>query len=373
MGLKHLLWQLAYIGHWVHLGAIVKWNKHEGIVPIDLFMFAFNRLCPTDFHGEPNPEHIPRRTFNRHKEDRPVPPPTYSGLVFTDDLPERPNARLATSWSNHSNSYAYVLQDYPYRSLVWSIKSYILDGTVDRLLLERLKATSIDDEAWLDAINHSEQEVHAEMRRLENWIRTSEQTKNNIIASLGVLTHPEMIARAQAKYEAAEREIAAFQRELDDLKNRDKQTLTVSNARPVLEEVIRRWDDVEIRERRTLFEAFAQSIHLTKIKRGTKMLTIRWRDHTETTERIVLVGHLWDKEDVCVLKEMVEANIDQAIIMQRFPEDEWGMIQQRYSYHCNNGRFLATYSGKKKYTRATCWFDTPEYQASQKLSNNEPS
>ncbi len=373
MALKQMLLQVAYIGHWVHQGAIVQWDNHEAIVPHDLFMFAYNRLSPTDFFGDPNPEHIPQRVFNRHKESRPVPPPTYSGLVFTDDLPERPNARIATSWANYSSSYAYVLQDYPHRSLVWSIKAYILDGIVGRMLLERLKATTIDDEAWEDAVTNSEQNNHSEVRRLENWIRTTEQTKSNIIASLGVITHPDMIARAQAKYEAAEREIAGYRRELQALREHDTQTFTLSHVRPVLETVVQRWEEVQPRERRTLFEAFAHSISLRRQHRGVKFLTVHWRDRTESTERIELFGHLWDKQDVQDLKAMVESNVDQAVIMQRFPEDEWGVIQQRYAYHCNNGRFLATYSGKRQYTRATRWIDTPEYQSSKALMSDTPS
>lgn len=75
MALKQLLLQVAYIGHWVHQGAIVQWNNHEAIVPHDLFMFAYNHLSPTDFFGDPNPEHIPQRVFSRHKESRPVPRP----------------------------------------------------------------------------------------------------------------------------------------------------------------------------------------------------------------------------------------------------------------------------------------------------------
>jgi len=373
MALKHMLLQVAYIGHWVHQGAIVQWNNHEAIVPHDLFMFAYNRLSPTDFFGDPNPAHIPQRVFNRHKENRPVPPPTYSGLVFTDDLSERPNARIATSWSNYASNYAYVLQDYPHRSLVWSIKAYILDGIVDRMLLERLRATTIDDKAWKDAITNKQQDNHSEVRRLENWIRTIEQTKSNIIASLGLLTHPDMIARAQAKYEAAEREIAGYQRELQALTERDTLTFTLSHARPILEAIVRRWDEVQPRERRTLFEDFAHSIHLTRQKRGTKFLTIRWRDHTETSERIELFGHLWEKDDIQVLREMIESNVDQATIMQRFPEDEWRVIQQRHAYHCNNGRFLATYSGKKQYARTARWMDTPEYQSSNVLMSDTPS
>jgi hypothetical protein len=86
-----------------------------------------------------------------------------------------------------------------------------------------------------------------------------------------------------------------------------------------------------------------------------------------------LFGHLWEKDDIQVLKEMVESNVDQATIMQRFPEDEWGVIQQCYAYHCNNGRFLATYSRKSQYTRATRWIDTPEYKSSNVLMSDTSS
>jgi hypothetical protein len=367
MGLKHLLWQVAYIGHWVHKGAIVQWNNHEAIIPIDLFMFAYNRLCPTDFYGDPNPEYKLQRNVNPHKETRPTPPPTYAGLIFSDDLPERPNARLAASWVKKSSTYSYTLQDYPYRSFVWSIRSYILDGLVDKLLLEHLKTINIDETTWLETVTKPEQAAHIQLHRLENWIQTAEQTKNNLITSLGVLTHPEMITRAQLKYEAAEREILALQQELSDLKNRE---ITLLDTHPIWVEIISNWEAVNNQERRKLFEMFAYSIHVKKQRRGTRFLTIRWRDNTETTEQIQLIGHLWDKADIQRLKEMVEANVDQAIIMQQFPDEKWDVIQQRYAHHCNNGRWLATYSGEKKYTRATRWIDTPEYKASKGFSND---
>jgi hypothetical protein len=36
---------------------------------------------------------------------------------------------------------------------------------------------------------------------------------------------------------------------------------------------------------------------------------------------------VWEREDVKLLKELVESNADQEVIMRAFPEDRWGTIQ----------------------------------------------
>jgi hypothetical protein len=254
--MKELLAQVAYIGHWVHHGAIVRWHNHESIVPMDLFMYAYNRLSKTDFYGDPNPDYKPYRTYNRHKrEERGGITPTYSQLLFTDDLERRPHAPLSTSWSHTAQKYHYQLQDYPWRSLVWSIKCFIADALVDRMLLERLKATTIDEAAWQEALNSTQNGDQGEIRRLEASIRQAEQTKDNIIAGLGTLTHPQMVERAQARYENIEHEIASLTAELDQIKSGDRRVHSLVQARPVLEKIVAHWDDVPQMERRHLFEA----------------------------------------------------------------------------------------------------------------------
>ena len=144
-GLQHLLINVAYIGHWIHQGVIVQWHNHEAIIPTDLFTYAYNRISTVDFHGEPNEHYVPYRPWIRHnKADRPMPPPTYSNLVYSDDLPDRPHHRLSTIWSSGNLNYKYQLY-HTYRSNVWNINTSIVDEIVDRLLLERLKATTIVD------------------------------------------------------------------------------------------------------------------------------------------------------------------------------------------------------------------------------------
>lgn len=95
--LEQALKNAVYIGCWAVNRVIVDEHNHEPIIPLDLFMFAFNRLSPVTLKGEPNPHHTPQRPWVRHeKRERPQPPPTYSGALFSYDNPHGELRRTGT-------------------------------------------------------------------------------------------------------------------------------------------------------------------------------------------------------------------------------------------------------------------------------------
>ncbi|MCK6580684.1 MAG: recombinase family protein [Anaerolineae bacterium] len=365
-GLEYMLVNVAYIGHWIHMGAVVQWNNHEPIIPLDLFMYAFNRLSPTDFHGEPNPNYVPYRPWIRHdKAERTATPPTYASLVYTDDLPNHPHKRLATIWSVVADKYEYLLNEYPYRSTVWKLRAFILDGMVDEMLLERLRDTTIDEAAWAAALASVENVDQAEVRRLKAAIRQAETSKDNIIANLGLLSNAEMVVRAQAKFEQADGEIVELKAELNRIQSGKQQSKSLADARPALEMVIARWNDVPPEEKRALFEAFARYIKVTKVTRHTKHITVFWRDGS-TSERSTTHkarGYFWDEAELETLREMFDSHVDQWEILRAFPDYAWRSLQERYAYRYGNGYYPKHYAGKKPYNRHTRWQDTAEYHA----------
>ncbi|MEQ8674204.1 MAG: recombinase family protein [Aggregatilineales bacterium] len=367
-GLQHMLINVAYIGHWIHQQVIVQWHNHEAIIPNDLFMYAYNRISPVDFYGEPNPHYVPYRPWIRHnKADRSEAPPTYSNLLYSNDLEHAPNHRLATVWNTGAKKYQYQLYDYR-RSNVWNIKTYIVDEIVDRMLLERLKATTIDEDVWQTALTSIDHGDHAEVRRLEVAIKQAQSSKDNIINSLTTLSHPEMVERAEARYKALEQELEALEAELLRLKSGEKKRLDLGEAKPVLETVIAHWEDVPRQERRDLFEAFATHIHITKITRHTKIVSVHWRDGSTVTEKAThrSLGYFWEDDALEQLREMVEGDIDQWQILKAFPDYTWKALQERYAYRYGKGRWRTDYAGKKPYGRYTRWRGTEEYRAEQK-------
>jgi hypothetical protein len=374
-GLRYLLTNVAYIGHWIHKQVIVCWNNHEAIIPLDLFMYAYNRISPTDFQGDPNPNYVPYRPWVRHyKADRQVEPPTYADLIYSDDLPEYPNHRLAAVWNTWAEEYQYQLYMQPYKSNLWNIKARNVDAIVDRLLLERLKAATIDETAWQTALESLDSGDQSEARRIEAAIRAAKQTKDNLIASLTTLTHPEMVQRAQARFESADGEIAMLTAELESVQAKRPHSLAVVQVRPALEKVIAHWDKVPRPEKRALFEGFATHIHITKISRASKRITTHWRDGSQSTYTTVRLsrGFFWESEDLENLRQMIDTNVDQVEILRTYPAYTWRALLERYAYNFGNGKRPQNYAGKRPYSNKVRWADTKEAKLGQ-LTQITPS
>jgi DNA invertase Pin-like site-specific DNA recombinase len=365
-GLMYMLTNVAYIGHWIHKGAIVQFNNHEAIVPLDLFMYAYNRLSPTDFYGQPNPDYIPYRPWIRHpKEERNQPPPTYAYLAYSDDLPEQPHKRLACIWNTGAKKYQYQLANPPYHSNVWNIRAEIVDSLVDAMLLERLEATTIDEALWQAALASHEHLDQGDIRRVQAAIRQAEQTKDNLIASLGLLSNGEMVARAQARYEATEGELVSLHEELARLQSAEQGSRSLVDARPVLETIIRRWAEVPREEKRSLFEQFATHLTITKHARHHKRLVIHWRDGS-TSERVSghkSRGYFWDEADLEKLRQMIDQHVDQVEILKAFPSMTWRSLLERYAYRWGDHHYPTHYQGKRPYPRSVSWTQTAEYKA----------
>ena len=198
---------------------------------------------------------------------------------------------------------------------------------------------------------------------------SADQTKDNLIASLGLLNNGDMIARTQARYEATEREIDALKVQLAQLKSGQKKQVNLAQARPVMETVIAHWDAVPRQERRSLFEAFATHIHLTKITRHTKTVTVHWRDGSTSSERSAHCsrGYFWEEDALQKLTWMFENNIAQVEILKAFPRYPWQALNARMRYHHGQG-YGAVYTGEKKYNRTTKWADTEEAKAEMDLA-----
>jgi hypothetical protein len=364
-GLEYMLTNVAYLGHWSYRGVIEQWHNHEAIIPEDLFMYAFNALSKVDFFGEPNPDYTPQRVYVRHKvEDRRAQPATYTGLVYSHSLPGHPFRKVNTCYLNHNDNYAYILAD-SLSHTVMSIHSKILDPVVDKLLLERLEATTIDDETWREALDGTQQSDQGDVRRIEQDIRAAERAKQTILDNLKTIANPEIVKNLEASYEANDREIARLRVELERVKANVGQHSVMLEARPTLELIIQRWQDVPHQQRRELFEAFARRIIVDKKGDVKRHVVIEWRDGT-TSETVFRSGRtqytLTDDE----AKKMVDMIYDQRPqweILREFPELNWEGIVHRFYHHDNHsGRIGEVYKQPRKYTYQQTWYDTKEYQ-----------
>jgi DNA invertase Pin-like site-specific DNA recombinase len=366
-GLHDLLINVAYLGFWLHQGVIVHRHNHAPLIDTSLFMWAFNHISSTDFNGDPNPDYIPYRPFVRHApEKRTCPKPTYSGLVLSDDLPGIPMRRLAIGYSQDHDVYDYVLHSRT-REKAWTIRSEQIDSAIDELLLERLRATTIDDAAWKTALGDAEQGSYADLRRIRQAIKSAERTRQIILDNLKTVSNPAIVKNLEASYEANERELSRLKVELEQAQITGDRKGMLLEARPVIELVIARWQAIPRPERRDLFEAFAHHVKVSRVDRASKRLVVYWRDAT-TSEVIIRrydITRSWERADLEKLRDMMEGGAHQVEIMRAFPESSWRNIIDRYNYHFNERRWTNPYKGDRKYYEYHRWTDTEEYKAEQ--------
>jgi DNA invertase Pin-like site-specific DNA recombinase len=366
-GLGNLLTNAVYIGHWAHGGVIVQQHNHEPIVPLDLFMYAFNRLSRHTLNGEPNPDYMPHRPWVRHtKAERGVEPPTYTRCVYSTDVPGMALRRLSTNWQPKNQQYVYALYGTD-RKRIWYMMARFIDTAIDDLLLERLEATTIDEEAWRKAVELSQDGVQVDVRRIQTAIRSAEQAQRSIVENLKALTHPDLVKQLQDDYIASEREIERLKAELKHLQYDKGYQRLLLEARPVLEMVVARWSEVAPEDRRELFEAFAQHAIVNRPNRITRCVTVIWRDGSRTIRTGTRDGNYtypWTEAERARLYELVTNRASQIELLRAFPGANWRMIRERYTYHFGNPAWRSIYRrSQTKYGPYIRWQDTAEFRA----------
>ncbi|GEM_PF-4589798 len=258
----------------------------------------------------------------------------FAGYLFSDQLEDYNLRRFSTIWNYKNDNYNYILQD-KLANTVFTIVDRYIDEPVSEMLRDRLLATSIDDEAWSQALQSNEQDGFSEHRRIQNEIKAAERNKQTILANLKSLANPELVQNLEASYEANQRDIERLEAELEMLEARGNKNEDLSQARPAIQLIVERWDDVPRKQKRSLFEAFAHRVIVRRDDRLHRHLVVQWRDGTETIHRFT-----WGQrsikltaEDKALLKKLVDENAPQIEIMRAFPQLKWRYIQKRYAYH----------------------------------------
>lgn len=364
-GFRNVFRNAIYIGCWAVNRVIVDYHNHEPIIPLDLFMFAFNRLSPVNLEGEPNPHYAPQRPWVRHdKRERQRPPPTYSGAVFSSDTPDGSLWRMGTHWQIKWQGYTYAVTDKDRIKSVWRVSASAVDEQIDQLVLDRLRLTTIDEATWQQAIATTHNKSHIDIRRVQNAIRTTENAQYGIVESLKAVHHPELIQRLEADFIANQQTLDQLKHELQRLKASRTERQSLLDARPVLETIIQRWSDIPAEQRRDLFDAFAHHAEVERVDRYKRRLIIHWRDQSQSCSEFQPQKKYfpWTPEDVEKLGQMVEAQADQIELLAAFPGATWRAIRDYYGYHFGWGVWRKHYRGQVSYGPMTRWQDTAEYK-----------
>ena len=317
---------------------------------------------------------LSRLFAGQNQHTRQAEEPIYNGLVFSNDVPEVPHKRISMSWNKQGQNYRYRLMQAKSRYMLWDVRADFVDRAVDEMLLQRLQVTTLDEALWQEALEAAQGDDR-DVSHLESEIKREKSEQDNIIASLRTLSHPDMVRRAQAQYEASERRITELELQIEASRASQRADQRMLNARPALHRIAANWASIPHNERRNLFQVFARDVLITKKSRVLKQVTVNWKDGTESNRLLRHAnyrGQLWDPEDVERLRGLFDRHATQKEILQAFPKHRWRNLRARYKYHFGSENLNYT-RDELPYSSATRWIDIEEYQAQAHNTSNNGS
>lgn len=332
-GMRKMLTNVAYIGHWPFENAVVQWDTHEPIIPEDLFMRAYNYLSTTTVNGEPNPHFVASRIKPRliPDERRKVGYPLFAGLIVFDRGDKWHTVGAEWDTTNHKYAYRAKSSERPQRNL-WQRRAYDVDSAITRKFFNKLEAT-FDTNVWGETLEGFESDASQEKERLRTQLRTLEQVRKNLLTALATLDQPEMIRSAQTQYQEAEAEQNRLL-EILSAKDSESQRLRLVKAfRQDYSRALKDWPKMNRQEKRLMLEALITRIEAEAGPPGILYLTIHWFD--DSSDNCTLAtrgdrrGRYWLPEEKELLAEMVKRGATPLEIAAAFPDRTWDAIGRR--------------------------------------------
>src|SRR5258706_5505702 len=328
-----LLTNAAYIGHWAVNGEIVRWNNHPSIIPVDIFMRAFNYLSPVTLDGKPNRSFRPFKQNARpsREQERPAERPLCAGMIVSDI--EGQWRSVGTTWLKELHHYIYVLATpRPDGHRLWIKTVHFVDEAVTTLFREKFKAT-FDAPLWDERLARLNDKFEQEKKRIQSQLTALERVMQNQVASLDALTNSQMVSSVQTRYEAAQEEEKRLRMELATVEAEFKRVDSVYALKSMYGPALDAWDNITRDEKRVTLQAFINRIEAEEVEDRALKFIVRWRDGG--SNEIILPRQAengwreWLPSEVKRLLALVDAQASQVELAQAFPKRIWRMIKYK--------------------------------------------
>lgn len=380
-GIRAMVTNPAYAGHWMFHSAVTHWHNHAAIVPEDLFYRAFNLASEVGLDGNKNPHYRgmkanarPSKEAARNVEAEKAEGmpgggvrsigmdtgraddlrPVFEGFIriFIDDEWRK----LGTRYSPRSKRYDYVHNEEPgrhdYRT-TWRRDARYIDEAILHVFGKRLLATIT---SWNDHDNPlgnsgaAKQARAQEQRRVEKQIQALERTMEDIISNLGSLRLPDLIAKMEQQYEQSKDEHARLTAQLEQTEADaiDGEQLRENLLRAFLDpkrpfngtaygelygNLDLLWAGLTRDEIRTYARYYIERVEIPEFKPlSDAQFVIYWRDNTSsaiTVRRKSNEGYVWSFAELDAINELVSRGASQLEIAAALPSRKWDNIRRQ--------------------------------------------
>lgn len=332
-GLRAMLTNAMYLGHWMINGNIVIWDNHPAIIDEETFRQAFNYLSKVNIDGSPNTEWSPNRVNARNSKDsnRPESRPLYAGLVSFQDIDG--NWLVAgTIWFNHYQYYRYLGWSKYADKVLWGKKACYIDEKVSEFLLQRLNAT-FDFDQWEEVLDTYPNKFEQQRQLKQAQLDQLNIVMDNLISSLSSLKNPQMIAEVEKRYEDAQLECNRLKQELEDHTRELAYIERIHSLKDSCEEVLQNWSYMKIEEKRQIVHLLINTIEVKRVDDYGLQICVRWKDGS-ADEAILphqsILGDFWLTAEKKKLVELMHGENDQREVARHFPNRTWRAIMRQY-------------------------------------------
>jgi hypothetical protein len=326
-GLKNILRNPANIGHHVYKG-VIRYNNHPAIVDYMDFIYAFNRLSPTNLDGTPNIDYLERasRHMKRYSSEipaflrnhiRPFDEKTFTYCV--DNVKTKTKGILPF--------YSFYYRRFTARREVYLISAPDVDRIFLARFIERLQ-TPIAEVEFTNFLQQEQAEQKAfetRKRELEVHIAAAKSLRDKLKRRLTLLededdtntqktideeeAEAELVAEVKRSYREQKLEVSRLEAQYEkfvttgtDVQKRRSFKKLMRDAGEAWEEVVTQEDIIE------LVDLFVQKVVLEWLSPQFYRLTIFWKDDEwETDTAVCFKGGCpspnWSKEEEAIIRE----------------------------------------------------------------------
>lgn len=327
-GLKGLLTNVAYIGYWMHLGAVISKDNHEAIVEEDLFWYAFNRLSPYTITGEKNEL---RSGYTRYSRKEPIP------ALLKQVISSREGGRVYVSTSGLTEKPIYIIEEKDQR-LVLKYHAATPCAEIDALfserLLERMKTTK-----RYEHYQDYAQELHEEQEKINKSIKDQlAEIDKQMEGILTTLSLPAEKVKTPLR-EKLSQKYSVLEDMKEDLQTRqvtlqtDQKTTKLMTYYTLTDRLAEHWDAIPFEDKQDLANALVTGVYIDEMTAHWLRLEIEWLDPAWGTERTYLQrkmgGHkTWTDEENEIITEHYPKTAREEILAM-MPRRSWSAIVQQ--------------------------------------------
>jgi DNA invertase Pin-like site-specific DNA recombinase len=331
-GLRSMLVNATYIGHWIYKNQVVIWNNHPALLDEETFFSAFNYLSPETLDGQPNADYSPIQNHARPslEANRQAERPLLEGLITT--LENGEPRKVTVRWIKPYRCYGYhCASRYPEYKEIWHKRAVYIDEAFSDLLKDKLSSTFKTD-SWEKISKQFSRDFVQERYLIETQLQSVEGEMTQLVANISQLTIPQLIAKTEEQYLHYEAEQSRLQSKLVELNQEANQLELLDEIRNTCDSMLENWDKLNREDKRRLIQVFVSAIEASPLPKQAVHLKIIWKDGSSDEFDLARKGSFyigWMEHEVELLVELLESNVPQIEVAKAFPSRKWYMIRNK--------------------------------------------